>query len=222
MNIILPIQPIKYTKGNGWCTPVRFTKNGKEQDYYHEISMVINSWGPALDKYGNLGMSVDLTDKPQAKDLLDKVYNEAKEAVPAAWTAKEKNVVFSEPWSEDYPNSLFLKFWQANDTMFTKCVHLTENGFKEITPEEIKQGSLVSVKFKITISCLVDTKTKSASLTFQNKLTMVKVMEMGAGQTVTLTEEEVAYLETKKQKLESPQPYQFQKLESPQQYQFQE
>ena len=213
--ITLPSNHIPYTKGAGWCAPVQKLHNGKNIDFVFEISLVPITWGPALDKFGHLGMSIDLTEKQQVKEELNSLYGATREAIPESWTRSYeepkkkpiliKDIVFSEVWGEDYPNSLFLKIWEGKDKCFTKCFLITENGPLEMAPEEILQGSIVSVKFKVTISCVFNTLTKSATIGFQNKLTQVKVLEQGVGQRVEVNEEEAAFLEQKKQKMETLQ-----------------
>jgi len=220
-DISLPSKNIPYTKGAGWCAPVQQIQQtaeneiGKIIDVIYNISVVPTIWGPALDKFGHLGMSIDLTEKQNVKEELTELYEIAKGLIPKDWTHQFeepkkkaiaiKDIIFSEVWGEEYPNSLFLKFWEGKDKMFTKCFLMTENGPLEMAPEEIFQGAIVSVKFKISISCVFNTITKSATLCFQNKLSQVKVLEQGVGQRVETNEEEAAFLEQKKQKMESNQ-----------------
>jgi len=64
-------------------------------------------------------------------------------------------------------------------------------------PQQLPTTQVIKVVF--------NTLTKSATLCFQNKLSQVKVLEQGVGQRVETNEEEAAFLEQKKQKMESNQ-----------------
>lgn len=210
MNIKLPDEVIKYTKGAGWAAPVRQVVDERETDVVFNILVVPSTWGPAMDKFNNLGMSIDLTEKQEVKEKLEEIYKLAKEAIPKKWFVHKEDKkkplevtpVFTDQFSGEHPNSLFLKFWENKDeTYWTKCYDV-QNGVVEIAPQEIQQGAVVSVKFKISLSCKIDTQTKTASVNFQHKLIQVKVLEQGTGPKVVVDEEEQQYLDMKRQKTE--------------------